>query len=88
MVSEVRFLDSGPLKKLMKAIIQTGDAHITTNGEIRSIRAAVSSRDERERVAGLLAYERHLRKEIAHAGELMAHDSDRDARDPTERFEE
>jgi hypothetical protein len=65
----------------MKATIQTADAYITTNGEIRSIRAAVASRDKREHVAGLLAHERQLREEIAHAGELMAHDAMRDQRD-------
>jgi hypothetical protein len=71
----------------MRKRVQTGHGCVIVNSETHSIRAAVASRDKREHVAGLLAHERQLREEIAHAGELMAHDADRDARETTERFE-
>ena len=54
--------------------IQTGDACVVVDGVLKPIRDCVRNGDERSRVAALLAVERHLREEIAHAGEIMAHD--------------
>lgn len=71
----------------MKRSIQTGDACVVVDGAIKPISECVREGDKRSRLAALLAVERHLRDEIAHAGELMAHDSMRDQRPLEETLE-
>jgi hypothetical protein len=61
--------------------IQTGAGSVTVDDRDTPAVFAARSHNKRLRVAGLLTLDRQMREEIAHAGELMAHDAMRDQRD-------